>query len=52
MKMALSTTMAYLIVCAVTPPAFMPATHSRTCSGRMSIILIDPNSGRMRHLST
>ena len=46
-KMAPSTTIAYLIDGGLTPPAFIRATHSRTCSGRMSIMPMSPNSGKI-----
>ena len=51
-KMAPSTTMAYLIDGELTPPVFIRVTHSRTCSGGMSIIRISPNSGKIRTRKT
>jgi hypothetical protein len=43
--MALSRTLLYRIVTGVTPSSFSRATHARTCSGKISIIRIGPNSG-------
>jgi hypothetical protein len=47
-KIALRTTMQYLMACGLTPSRVSLVTHSRTCAGRISTIRIGPNSGMIR----